>query len=241
MITGRLPAPFRAAFATRKGGVSEGAFSSLNLGLMTEDDPGAVFENRERLLAGLGVDATRASMCRQMHGTTVSRADALGVERPREHPERDGVWTDQPREPLLVLSADCLPIALCRAGSPPAIAAVHAGWRGLIDGVLESACTSLGDGRLAASIGPSIGPCCYEVGDEVAGPFAARFGSDVMQGRKLDLRLAARRALEPLGVAQIETIDVCTACDQRRFFSHRRDEGRTGRQGLVVFIEEGST
>ena len=186
----------------------------------------------------MGVDAKRASMCRQVHGTTVTRAERLGIEAPRSHPERDGVWTDRAEEAVMVLSADCLPIALCRAGPKPAIAAVHAGWRGLLAGVVQSAAEALGSTELHASIGPGIGVCCYEVGAEVAEPFRDRFGTDVTRGRHLDLKVAARRALEELGVAEVHTVDACTSCDQTLFFSHRRDRGRTGRQGLVAFIEK---
>ena len=236
-IVADVPGPYRVAFSTRTGGASEDAYASLNLGLRTDDRPEAVFENRRRLFRGLGVDPSRASMRRQVHGNVVARAHAAGVEAARDHPEGDGVWTDRPMEPVLVLSADCVPIALCRQGSSPAVAAVHAGWRGLIGGVLDSAIASLGTAALHASIGPSIGPCCYEVGSEVAEPFRARFGHGVTSGRQLDLRAAARRALEALGVRQITTIDECTACEEDRFFSHRRDQGQTGRQGLVAFIE----
>ena len=234
----RLPTPFRVAFSTRVGGVSEGPYASLNLGLLTDDRPDAVFENRRRLLASAGVGAERASMCRQVHGARVTRAEGGGIAAPHEHPERDGVWTDRAGEAVVVLSADCLPIALCRGGPQPAIAAVHAGWRGLLGGVLDAAVRELGSAALHAALGPAIGRCCYEVGSEVAGPFRARFGADVARAGHLDLRLAARLALEQLGVEKIETVDLCTACDEGRFFSHRRDGGVTGRQGLVAYIEK---
>ena len=237
-IAARTPAPFRVEFATRIGGVSEGAFASLNLGLLTDDEPRAVFQNRERLLAGLGVDAARGSMCRQVHGNVVTQAEPTGIDSAREHPVRDGVWTEGANEPVVVLSADCVPIALCRPGRRPAVAAVHAGWKGLLAGVIEAGVAALASAELHASIGPAIGPCCYEVGMDVAERFGARFGRDVVRDRQLDLPLAARRALEALGVREIETIDACTACDEQRFFSHRRDNGRTGRQGLVAFIEK---
>jgi len=236
-ISAKAPAPFRVEFTTRVGGVSSGPFESLNLGLMTEDEPEAVLENRKRLMSALGVDAARASMCRQVHGARVTDAEGAGIDTPRSHPERDGVWTDRALEPVVVLSADCVPIALCRNDPRPAVAAVHAGWRGLLAGVIEAAVDALGSSRLHASVGPAIGACCYEVGSEVADPFSARFGRGVVHGGHVDLQAAARCALEELGVPEIETISACTACDQTRFFSHRRDNGRTGRQGLVAFIE----
>lgn len=237
VIAADVPAPFRAAFSTRRGGVSDGDFSSLNLGLLTDDDAASVLENRRRLLSSLGVDPGLAAMCRQVHGAVVTKADPIGVDTPAHHPERDGVWTDRPGEAVMVLSADCVPIVLCRRGERPAVAAVHAGWRGLLADVVGSAVAALGSNDLHASIGPAIGPCCYEVGVDVAEPFRDRFGAEVVRAESVDLHLAARRALNDLGVSDVETIDVCTACDAGRFFSHRRDRGRTGRQGLVAFIE----
>ncbi len=236
-----MPAPFRVAFSTRLGGVSEGSFASLNLGLATDDSETAVLENRTRLLAALEADVSRASMCRQVHGATVSRGVPTGIDKPYEHPERDGVWTDGRMQPLVVLSADCVPVALCRPGTMPAVAAVHAGWRGLLGGVVDAAARALESTTLIASIGPAIGRCCYEVSSDLAGEFRARFGRDVASGNQVDLVLSARRALEGAGVTVVETVDLCTACDSRLFFSHRRDAGTTGRQGLVAFIEDTDT
>jgi copper oxidase (laccase) domain-containing protein len=136
-----------------------------------------------------------------------------------------------------VLTADCLPIALARAnGAEPALAVLHAGWRGLLDGIVASGANALGGGRLAAAIGPAIGPCCYEVGDEVSVPFAEAFGDDVVRDGKLDLWTAAERALREAGCDEVERTDVCTFCHPGLFFSHRRDRGRTGRQGVVGYI-----
>jgi len=233
-----VPSPFRIAFSTRIGGVSTGAFASLNLGLATDDKDVAVLDNRERLLAALDADVTRAAMCRQVHGATVSRASATGIHEPYEHPERDGLWTDRSMEPVVVLSADCVPVALCRPGTRPAIAAVHAGWRGLLAGVLEATVDALESTALVASIGSAIGRCCYDVSRDLAGQFSARFGRDVTRKSQLDLALSARRALEQAGVRTIQNVDLCTACNPKLFFSHRRDAGVTGRQGLVAFIEE---
>jgi len=93
-----------------------------------------------------------------------------------------------------------------------------------------------GSTKLAAAIGPGIGPCCYEVGDEVAGPFRDRYGADVLRDRRLDLWTAAERALNAAGVADVNRTDLCTSCNPDLFFSHRRDAGRTGRQGMIAYV-----
>jgi copper oxidase (laccase) domain-containing protein len=118
-----------------------------------------------------------------------------------------------------------------RTRSGPGLAILHVGWRGLADGVIASGVEALG-GRLAAAIGPAIGPCCYEVGPEVA----ARFDADLLAAGKLDLWAAAERALRAAGVEEVERTDVCTSCHPELFFSHRRDQGVTGRQGVIGVI-----
>jgi hypothetical protein len=137
---------------------------------------------------------------------------------------------------MLKVMADCLPVAIARTtGDDPALALVHAGWRGLLAGVVANAVAAVG-GRAAAIVGPGIGPCCYEVGEDVAEPFRARFGPQVLRGRHLDLPAAAERALRAAGVGSVERIDLCTACHADLFFSHRRDGERTGRQGVIGVI-----
>ena len=130
-----------------------------------------------------------------------------------------------------------MPIALARVGGDrPAVAVLHAGWRGLLDGIAAAGVAALG-GRVAAAIGPAIGPCCYEVGEEVAEPYRARFGVDLVDGRRrLDLWTAAERALREAGVERIERVDLCTSCNPELFFSHRRDRGLTGRQGVAALV-----
>jgi YfiH family protein len=149
----------------------------------------------------------------------------------------DGLWTDEPGLPVLALAADCLPIALARAnGSGPALAVLHAGWRGLLEGIVPAGIAALGGRAVAASIGPGIGPCCYEVGDEVADPFRRAFGFGLYRAGKLDLWTAAERALRGAGCVRVDRVDLCTACAPDRFFSHRRDSGLTGRQGVLGLI-----
>jgi YfiH family protein len=149
----------------------------------------------------------------------------------------DGLWTDEPGQAILAMSADCLPIALARTDTrAPAVAVLHAGWRGLLAGIVAAGTEALGGGELAAAIGPGIGPCCYEVGEEVAAPFRERFGDDVVRGSRLDLWTSAERALRAAGVERVDRFDRCTACEPETFFSHRRDAGRTGRQGVIAYV-----
>ena len=232
------PGPYAVAFSTRHGGVSDGPFASLNLGIRTDDEPANVVANRTRLCEAVGVDRDGATMAWQRHGATVRRAEARGVVTPGTvYDHCDGLWSDQPGQGMLLLTADCLPIAVGRAnGGEPALAILHAGWRGLLAGIVAAGARAIGGGRLAAVIGPSIGPCCYEVGEEVAAPFREAFGGDVVSDGKLDLWTSAERALRAAGCAAVDRLDICTACNPHRFFSHRRDEGRTGRQGIIASV-----
>jgi YfiH family protein len=205
-----------ALFTTRRGGVSDGPYASLNVGVLTDDDPERVAANRERVRAQAG--AARLAQGRQVHGTQVSVDGGTGEEADGQVTTRAGVAT-------IVLVADCLPVALA---GPDAAGVVHAGWRGLAAGVLEAGVAAIGRGPVAAAIGPGIGPCCYEVGDEVRSVFGTA-------ERTLDLKAVARARLEAAGVAEVHDCGLCTACDERRFFSHRRDRGVTGRQAGLAW------
>jgi YfiH family protein len=205
-----------ALFTTRRGGVSDGPYASLNVGVLTDDDPERVAANRERVRAQAG--AARLAQGRQVHGTQVSVDGGTGEEA-------DGQVTTRAGVAAIVLVADCLPVALA---GPDAAGVVHAGWRGLAAGVLEAGVAAIGRGPVAAAIGPGIGPCCYEVGDEVRSVFGTA-------ERTLDLKAVARARLEAAGVAEVHDCGLCTACDDRRFFSHRRDRGVTGRQAGLAW------
>ncbi len=235
MIRWDVSAPYEVVFTTRQGGVSEGPYASLNLGKATGDDPEHVDENRRRACAAVGGDPASLTLNNQHHSADVHRAVAA-----RRGVKGDGLWTDEPGIPMLKLAADCVPIAIARAnGASPGLALLHAGWRGLLEGVVESGASALrgpGGGPLQGIVGPAIGPCCYEVGPEVAGPFRARFGGDVVRGRNLDLWSAAERALRAAGVDRVERVDLCSACNPELFFSHRRDRGVTGRQGVIGLV-----
>ncbi len=232
------PGPYAVAFTTRVGGVSGGAYESLNLGALTDDDPLNVVENRRRACAATGVEAESATMAWQHHGADVRRAEPRGLVTPGTLFDRcDGLWSDQPGQGMMLLAADCLPIAIARAnGARPALAVLHVGWRGLLAGIVAAGARTLGGGGLAAAIGPGIGPCCYEVGEEVARPFRDAYGDELLSDGRLDLWGAAERALRGAGVDAVERTDLCTYCHPELFFSHRRDRGLTGRQGVVAHI-----
>ncbi len=226
----------RAAFTTRLGGVSEGAFESLNLGLLTGDEPGAVAENRTRAATALGADPGAVLSGHQVHGTALQRRDEpprpnAFAELGAELAEADGQVTAVPGLLPSVLVADCLPVALA---GPRGVAMLHCGWRGLATGIVAAGVGAIGAG--AAAIGPGIGRCCYEVGEEVLERFAG-LGEGVANGRMLDLGEVTSRLLALSGVDAAESADLCTRCNPDLFFSHRRDEGVTGRQAGFVWIE----
>lgn len=226
------PGPYAVAFSTRLGGVSDGPYASLNLGRKTGDDPVRVDENRRRLCDAVGADATRLALNFQTHSARVNRAAAAARGKPG-----DGLWTDEPRLPVLALTADCVPIALVRSnGGRPAAAVLHAGRIGLLAGVAEAGVLALGRGGLDAAVGPAIGPCCYEVGDDIAEAYRRRFGRSIVRNRRLDLWSAAEQVLREAGVRRIERFDLCTACNPDRFFSYRRDGKPRGAQGVVAVV-----
>jgi YfiH family protein len=231
MIRRETIGPYVVAFSTRRGGVSEGPYESLNLGRLTEDDPDRVAENRRRLCVEVEAEPDRLAMNRQVHGAVVNRAEAGRRGEPG-----DGLWSDEPGVPMLKLTADCLPVALARANGTPALALLHVGRLGLLEGIVSAGVAALGEGPVAAAVGPGIGPCCYEVGPEIREDYRTRFGPGVVRGRNLDLWAAAELALREAGVESIERTDLCTACHPELFFSHRRDGGVTGRQGVIGYV-----
>jgi YfiH family protein len=225
----------RAAFSTRRGGVSQGPYESLNLGILTDDDQSHVAENRGLLVDDVGLDAERVAMGWQVHGSDIREwleAPAGGgyASPGAELPRVDGHTTGVPGLGLLVLVADCLPVALM---APGRAAMLHCGWRPLAAGIVEDALATFEEPP-AAAIGPGIGRCCYEVGEEVLAEFEDLDG--VASGRMLDLRMVVRRKLEAAGVERIEDVDLCTSCRGDLFFSHRRDGGVTGRQGGIAWL-----
>jgi len=230
-----------ALFTTRRGGFSEGPYASLNLGRLTEDRPDAVQRNRARVQAEVGVPPAHI---RQVHGTHVRRIRALpadGVaplpDEGIELPEADGLATPLREVAPMVLTADCLPIAIAGEG---AVTMVHAGWRGLAAGIVSEGVRAVRElgarGPLGAAIGPGASACCYEVGEEVHEVFAEH-GDRVRRGRNLDLKAIARAELERAGVGIVHDAGLCTMCsDPSLFFSHRRDRGLTGRQAGIAWL-----
>jgi YfiH family protein len=240
----------RAVFATRLGGVSEAPFDRLNLGVLTDDSNDAVVANRQRLAAALGLDPARIPIGLQVHGADL--AFHSGPQQPSpfaapgsEIPEVDGHVVSEPGLAPLVFTADCLPVAL---SGPDGVAMLHCGWRGLAAGIIAKGAEAVA--ATAAAIGPGIGPCCFEVGPEVLTTFShlgegitvadgpiSRAGDDESAHRRLDLVEVARRLLAEAGVERVEAAGLCSSCGPELFFSHRRDAGRTGRQGGLVWIE----
>jgi hypothetical protein len=233
------PAPpsVRAFSTTRPGGVSEGEYGSLNLGLSCGDDPARVAENRARVRRHLPGEPC---WLRQVHGIAVADLDALA---PGEVPQADAAAVSRPGVVAAVLTADCLPVVLAR-GDGTRVAVAHAGWRGLSAGVLEASVQALGGdpGRVLAWLGPAIGPGAFEVGAEVREAFLdADAGAEgafapLGAGKYLaDLYALARRRLARAGVGQVHGGGRCTRSELEAFFSYRRVRA-SGRQGTFAWI-----
>ena len=236
----------RAAFPSRHGGVSPAPFASLNLGLSVDDEPHNVLENRRRLCAALGVAQDRLVVPGQVHGTTLAwvaegEAGRGAFDSPSVVQEHDGLLTGAADLGLVISYADCVPVVIVAEGPQgPLFATVHAGWRGMIAGIAGMAARELARyGRLvAAAVGPSIGPCCFAVDEQLRRRFEARFPGSA-GAATVDLWRCARLDLEAAGVpaAAIAVAGLCTASDNR-FFSHRRDRGTTGRHLAVAWRQE---
>jgi YfiH family protein len=226
-----LPGGGHALFTTRVDG---------NLSSVGGVDAEHGLQARERLRRQIGVEHLQRGY--QVHGTTVlcSHTDTdfpardSAIAQPPV--EADGQATDLRGLGALVLTADCLPVAL---GTDGAVAIVHAGWRGLAAGVLEEGVRALrelgGEGDLVAVIGPGAGPCCYEVGEEVHAAFGGAHRAQGPHTRNIDLKAIARDRLLAAGVSEVRDLAACTICDER-FFSHRREGARAGRQGAVAWL-----
>lgn len=234
--------PCAAAFTTRTGGVSRGRYAAMNLAGTVDDVPDDVRTNRELVCGRLGIDAARVQVGTQVHGTSVHRVAQTGaagafLDPTHRWPDGDGLISEEPGVAVGVFGADCLPVVLWRRDRP-AVTAVHAGWRGLVNGILERAVDALGGGqRVGAAVGAGIGPCCYPVSAEVRDRFVARFGSGVVRGDAVDLAGAAEAALTARGVpsSAVWVLGSCTSCEAGRWFSFRRDGAPTGRQAGLIW------
>ncbi len=231
------------AVLTRIGGVSRGHCATLNLGHTVGDDLAAVEENHRRALGALGLEPGQTISPYQVHGArvgVVGRAHVGTVQ-----PSTDALVTDAPGAPLLMRFGDCASV-LFFDPARRAIGMTHAGWRGVAAGSVPATVRTMTErfgckpADLWAGIGPTIGPCCYEVGPEVVAAVQAACprGTEVIRdvnGRThLDLPGAVRAQLDASGVGHIHDSGLCTACRMDEFFSHRAEHGRTGRFGIVM-------
>jgi polyphenol oxidase len=228
------PANVKTLQTTRNGGVSRMPWASFNLGDHVGDDPAAVAANRRALREALPGEPL---WLRQVHGIV-----AVDADRKPKTGEADAAFARRPGTVCVVMTADCLPVLLCdRRGS--VVAAAHAGWRGLLDGVLESAVTAMAPGELLAWLGPAIGPRCFEVGTEVRDAFvagnpsaSAAFVATGPDKWLCDIYLLARQRLEQLGVSAITGGGTCTYSESGRYFSYRRDR-TTGRMASLIWLD----
>jgi YfiH family protein len=258
-----IPEGFRHGFTSRRGGVSGAPFDQLNLGMKWGDARENVLENRRRLLAAAGT--AQIHFARQVHGAEVIRVVAGDAPDQTARLRADALCSDAPGLAVGVFVADCIPVLIADARTG-AFAAVHAGWRGTVAGVVPAAVRRLRaefgarPGDLRVALGPAIGPCCFEVGDDVveaverAIPAARRQGAILLGGAvaaaaavaaggaarsdkaRVDLKRLNLLLLEGEGVppSGIDAGPECTSCDRARFYSYRRDKGSTGQQ--VGFI-----
>jgi len=235
-----------AAFPTREGGFSPAPCDSLNLGLSVDDAPGNVLENRRRLCAAVGVPQERLVVPGQVHGTTLAwvgegEAGRGAFARETVIHDCDGLLSGAPGLGLVVSYADCVPVVIVARGADgPELAAVHAGWRGMLAGIVGQAAAALSRrGRLlGAVVGPSIGPCCFTVDEGLRARFDERFPGCADEAG-VNLWACAGRDLAAAGVppAAVTVAALCTASDAR-FFSHRRDHGSTGRHLAIAWRQE---
>ncbi|MCG8422495.1 MAG: peptidoglycan editing factor PgeF [Proteobacteria bacterium] len=229
------PVIFLHGFPERTGGISKGARRSLNLGYRWGDERASVEQNRRLLAAFAGFDYEKLAVTNHVHGTAVWR---VGEDLP-DPPEFDGLVSDRPGAVVGAFAADCIPL-LFADPSARVCGAAHAGWRGTVAGVAARVIARMGElgsqpSAVRVALGPSIGPCCFEVGPEVVTAFRDRFGDLtglVVSGPRkdhIDLRVASRTILEDAGVLpeHIDDTPPCTKCRPDRFFSYRRD-GRDG-------------
>lgn len=242
-------------FSTRMGGVSEGVYDSMNLGLTRGDDPDRVRENYRRFLAAIGAGGKRLAMCNQVHGSTVrtvTMADTKEDLYGKLNYEADGLMTAIPGVTLVVFSADCIPVLLCDPVRR-VIAAVHAGWRGTAAGIVTKAVERMElvygcrPEDIRAAIGPGIGPCCFETHEDVPNAMTAAVASPALPYIKIkengkftvDLKGINARRLELVGLAP-ENIAVstdCTACMGDKYWSHRAmGDGRGSMASMIELL-----
>jgi len=251
------------AFGARFGGVSSGIFATLNLGLNLDDKQENVKENYRRFCDAIGIETDDIVFSNQVHGTTirtVSKSDRGGLFTPGK-PQADGLITNEPGVALMVFTADCVPILL-HDPVKGAIGAVHAGWRGTVAGIANVAVQAMieqfgcNPHDIKAAIGPCIGVCCYEVGDDVVSALKKALGENISGSElnkcivvitedstqnaqintryKADLKECNRLILEAAGVKDILISDECTHCSNDKYWSHRFTKGQRGSQVAII-------
>jgi YfiH family protein len=249
------------AYSTRQGGISKEPYNSLNLGLSGQDDKQNVIQNRKLFCKATGIEPYQIFCVNQVHGNEVLLVDDPVLEAWRKKreampPEKesvraDALLTNLPGVALAILTADCLPIIIADP-ERKAIAIVHAGWRGTLQGVTQQALFKLGEcfggrpGEWLISLGPCIGACCYTIGQEVVDLFAENFSDwrnyiicDKTGQYRLNLREANKSQLLKFGInpKNIDQVGECTACHTEDFFSYRKAHPATGRMMSLVMLK----
>jgi YfiH family protein len=233
-------AGFAHAFSTRLGGVSEGPYASLNLGRAVGDDLERVHENTRRFATASGLDRSRIFEASQVHGNAVIEVHASDEPPTVRARQADALVARVPGDAVGVRTADCVPVLLAdrRTG---VVAAAHAGWRGVVARVVLEALRAMQSdpADIVAAVGPSIGPCCFEVGDDVAQQLGHAGGDGVVIRRgpskpHVDLWRAVEHQLHDVGVRTIDTLGRCTVCEGEHFFSYRRDGQKSGRMLAAI-------
>lgn len=248
---------FFHGISTRHGGVSQGAYDSLNLGLHVEDEKDAVLENRQRFCRMVGAEPQRTATCQQVHGDRVVRitakdAGAGFADYAGAIPDTDALITNEPGLPLMLFFADCTPILLADPVNK-AVGLAHGGWKGTVKSIAAKTVAAMAKefgsnpAHMLAAIGPSIGSCCYQVGEGVAHQFREafpEFAAEILEARPdggiyLDLQLCNTRQLENAGLKRenIANAHTCTACNSKQFFSYRADNGKTGRIAAIIGVK----
>ena len=233
---------FSHGFSTRAGGVSEGPYATANFG--KGDDPARVAENVRRFANAVGFESDALRQVTQVHGARVVDASTLRDAAAREEADalvlRAGGRSEA--RAVGVRVADCVPLLV--GSRARGVAAIHAGWRGVVAGVIDAARAALDASDAIAAIGPCIGPCCFEVGADVGERIASACGEPRVIARRegdkafVDLRLAVREQLAMRGVTDVEDVPGCTRCDAVRFFSYRRDGEHSGRHLAAIALRE---
>lgn len=251
------PDLFQHGVSTRLGGASKGAFYALNLALHNGDTESDVYENRQRFCKALGIDFQKVVTAQQVHGDRVVCVDLASAGRGLYSYEKaledtDALITNVPELPLMLFFADCVPV-LFADPEHRAVGICHAGWRGSVAKIAQKTirmmmqCFGTDPAQVRVGIGPSIGPCCYEVDGPVEKQFRQAFGersNEILQSKgldkwKLNLWYANQLQLEEIGVLRdhIELSHVCTSCNADLFFSYRFDRGNTGRIAAAISVK----